>query len=450
MFGARRLGLVLVLPVALVALAPGCHAASRDGAVASADASADAFASCDPGRGEPMPLGTFTKRTIDARAAGAAFAAVADVNGDGRRDIVVSSFGAYHADGASVTLSPGNVAVYYQGASADCWRREVVLDETQSLFFPNEPNVVDVDGDGDRDIVLAAGFFVCAFDRAVGRCGAIVWLENAGGKFALHTVTRASERFFHRAVHVDLDGDGMKDLVTVGESSAGAKVLVFRGDASAERFASVPIEIADGLGSFPVVTDVDGDGALDVAAGEYFVTGESFAWVGQRGGAWTRHVIDATRGRGFMFAAVPNLYGDGVVRFVGTNHVNESDDAASRSGVFVFDPHADRTTPWSVTTLSTGIVSRPSAGNGVQGAPGVFGAGDIDGDGDIDIAVSGDGDARTFWLEQTAPGAFTTRVIETSLGQAGGALVVDVDGDGRNEVVFTGYEDGVVNLYTHR
>ena len=78
----------------------------------------------------------------------------------------------------------------------------------------------------------------------------------------------------------------------------------------------------------------------------------------------------------------------------------------------------------------------------------MFGHGDIDGDGDIDLAVAGDGDVRTYWLEQTAPGAFVQHTIEESLGQASGALVVDLDGDGRSELVFTGYEDNVVNVYT--
>jgi hypothetical protein len=100
-----------------------------------------------------------------------------------------------------------------------------------------------------------------------------------------------------------------------------------------------------------------------------------------------------------------------------------------------------------VTRVSRGIVSRPSVGQAVQGAPGVFGWGDVDGDGDVDVALAGDGDARTFWMEQTSRGAFAMHVIEESLGQAAGARVVDVDGDGRSELVFTGYEDDAVYVY---
>lgn len=405
---------------------------------------------CDPDRGATTILGDFTRRSIDSRASGPGYVAVADVNGDGKKDLVVSSLGTYESDGGVVKLSPANVAVYLQGASLGCWQRAPIVTEADALYFANEPTVGDVDGDGDVDVIVPAGFFVCAFDHAVGNCGALAWFENVAGAWKRHDVVpRGSERFFHRAVHVDFDGDGVKDIVTVGESSAGAKALLFRGTTSADRFSTQPIELADGLGSFPVVVDVDADGALDVVAAEYFVTGESFAWIGRgAGGAWTRHVIDDTSGRGFMLATVPNLYGDGVTRFVGANHVNERDDAAARSGVFVLDPPADRASKWKKTMISTGILSRASAAAGFKGAPGVFGAGDIDGDGDVDFAVSGDGDARIFWLEQTAPGTFATHTIDESLGQAGGALVVDIDGDGRNEIVFTGYEDGVVRLYS--
>jgi hypothetical protein len=136
---------------------------------------------------------------------------------------------------------------------------------------------------------------------------------------------------------------------------------------------------------------------------------------------------------------------------VGANHTNTSpsNDVPDTvdSAVYVFDIPSDPRQRWPRTQISKGITPLPNAGGGMRLAPGVFGWGDLDGDGDIDIALSGDGDPRTYWMEQTAPGTFVMHVIEEKLGQAGGAQIVDVTGDGKNDLVFVGYEDSVVNLY---
>ena len=52
-----------------------------------------------------------------------------------------------------------------------------------------------------------------------------------------------------------------------------------------------------------------------------------------------------------------------------------------------------------------------------------------------------------YWLEQTAPGVFATHVLEDALGQAGGMVIADLNGDGAAEIVVTGYEDDVIYVY---
>ena len=75
-------------------------------------------------------------------------------------------------------------------------------------------------------------------------------------------------------------------------------------------------------------------------------------------------------------------------------------------------------------------------------------AADMDGDGDIDLTVSGDGDDRIFWFEQTSPGQFAQHVLAESFAQAAGGTVADLDGDGDNEVVFTSYETHEVLIFS--
>ena len=104
------------------------------------------------------------------------------------------------------------------------------------------------------------------------------------------------------------------------------------------------------------------------------------------------------------------------------------------------------TQTWGVTLRSQGIVSRPSGPTTL--APGTFDTGDIDGDGAVDVAVSGDGDARVFWMRQLPDHTFQTYVIADEMGQAGGGAVADLDGDGHADVVFSSYEKSVLKVYS--
>jgi hypothetical protein len=414
---------------------------------------------CDAGLGKTVSnLDGFSRRTIDDAALGAAYVSVADLNGDGRKDLIISSFDTFARDGDVFRIKPGRITAYYQGPSGvDCWQKQEIVSAAEEIYFPNQTTVTDVDGDGDLDVIYTAGFFVCGLDPSVRRCGLIGWFENTGGAWKRHDLVPVSQGFYHKALFVDVDGDGTKDLISVAESQVKARW--FKGDASLpEKFQKTPLEMGEFGGSLPILHDVDGDGDLDVVSSEFYVQGGSFAWLEKvappsastPAGTWARHVIaPATEtGKGFSIDAIPNLFGDGKVRFVGTNHTNtqlaENPDTVE-SAVFTFEIPTDPKQPWIRTSISTGIVSRSRVG---QGAPGVFGWGDLDGDGDIDLAVSGDGDQRTFLIEQTAPGKFETRVIDPDNGQAGGGLILDLDGDGKAEIVFTGYEKNSVFVYS--
>lgn len=406
----------------------------------------------------------FRRFAVDAMSAGPAFVTAADVDRDGRLDLVVSRFGAI----TGLTLPAGEVSVYTRaGASLDAWTRRVIVPASENVRFPNHVTVGDVDGDGDMDAIVPSGFLVCTAIPGGLPCGGLGWYEQlADGAWRRHdVVARGSAPFYHDAAWVDFDGDGVRDLVTVGEAKGAAfpatpdraEAQWFKGTTTVDRFETTPRVIGAGLGSFPTVTDIDGDGDLDVASAEFFVADGSFAWMERTenpsasspAGRFTRRVIDNTVGPSIQLALVPDLYGDGVLRGVGTNHTNTAAIPPSRneSAVFVFTPGSDRRAVWERAQVSRGIVSVPGSVFAPQAAPGVFGVGDIDGDGDRDIAVSGDGDPHLYWLEQTAPGAFTTRVLEERLPQAGGMLVVDLDGDGRNEIVAAGYENNLVLIY---
>ena len=280
-----------------------------------------------------------------------------------------------------------------------------------------------------------------------------------------HDVVTGNAFSFHGVQHADLDGDGISDLLTVGENGGNPSdgnddvvELLFLKGLGGGSFAA-PLKIGDGGGSLPVLNDVDGDGDLDVVSSQFFgpVGGQpfvpsfargasvaSFVWYERADDAdpaltsadFTRQAIGTAQGPGFQIVPVADFRGDGVTRWIATNHTNKNIAFPPFSlypepAVYEFTPGADPRLPWTVVTLANPGAFTVTGGNG-QAAPGGVGAGDIDGDGDIDLAVSGDGDRHRLPVEQRADGSFVQSAAAQCRGlrQAGGALVTDLNRDG--------------------
>ena len=396
--------------------------------------------------------GDVTVTTVDSALDGAAFATAADVDGDGSPEVVASGFGSVSAS----AISPGTVAVYTRTRSGTWSRRDVVPPQA-GIRFPNEPLVTDVDGDGRVDVVVPGGFFICPVTGA--SCGSLTWWQQRpdGGWTERVIVPPGDVEFFHRAILVDLDRDGLRDLVTIAETAGGARTVVFAGDRSPERFATTPTTLAVGGGALPVVEDVDGDGDLDIVSPQFFHRDGSFVWFEQvagpspaaRFGTFVRHLITAELGGAIQVALVRDLGGPGQHWWVGSNHTNQTSGppGTAAPGLYRLVPGDDPRLPWRAVLLTSGIVARPDTALGQQaGAPGVFGSGDLDEDGDVDLVLSGDADPRVLWVDNLGGGRFATRTVADRMGQAGGAVVTDTDGRGA-QVLFTSYEQDVVRLY---
>ena len=290
-------------------------------------------------------------------------------------------------------------------------------------------------------------------------------------------VSMGYDHFFFDVSLVDIDGDGIVDILTnasnktakmlgLGGTEQNERLMWFKGTDTSDRFETTPRVISEGNGGpFPRFVDINGDGKKDIALAQFFnddtSANGSFIWFEQGATVeeWTKHIIDNESGESFMLEIIDDLYGDGVRRAVGVNHVNSADKPnGPKEGVFVFDIPADPKQPWPKTNIATDIKSRNPIGSN-QAAPGLFGYGDITGNGLIDLVVSGDGDSRVFWFEQNPAGTFTQHTLDgvagastlintsDSFGQAGGMKIVDLDGDGKNEIVVTLYEGNKLYIY---
>ncbi len=397
----------------------------------------DAKQQPQPDSAPPAKVTAFKQYVVDSNPDKPAFVVAADLDKDGKKELIVSVFA------GSSPIGSGLLAVYTsQKGNPGAWSKKVIVPKTANVKFPNAVSVADVDGDGDRDLILPYGFLACV----PLSCGGLAWLEQTPAGWKRHDIVKnGSPLFYHHVELVDMDGDKLRDMVTVGESKGlfgGGKAVtqIFAGTKTADRFAATPKVVGNGGGSLPTVLDVDGDGDLDIASAQYFVSDGAAAWFERSKTGWKKHIIDTGAGPSIQLSFVPGLLGKGKVTPVLANHTNQADTpTAPESAVYMLQAPKDPRGKWSRTKISTGIKSRKSPLFGPQGAPGVFHWGDLDGDKDLDLLVSGDGDPRIFWLEQRPGGTFITHVLAKDLPQAGVAAA-DLDGDGVAEAVVSSYE----------
>ncbi|HXV31052.1 MAG TPA: VCBS repeat-containing protein [Sinorhizobium sp.] len=126
--------------------------------------------------------------------------AAADLNGDGRPDIVVSEENG-EADGAMAYWwrNPG-------GGSPDWEQHEIT-----SRGSLNSLSVADIDGNGRLDLVMA---------EHRGALRLSIWQNMGGGRFIEQLVGEGFESHLG-AYAIDLDGDGALDIVSIAWDAPG-------------------------------------------------------------------------------------------------------------------------------------------------------------------------------------------------------------------------------------
>jgi hypothetical protein len=288
----------------------------------------------------------------------------------------------------------------------------------------------------------------------------------------------------------DLDGDGLLDLVS---TSRGGFVNVHRGLPNG-LFAPVTwIQVStrtyyswDSESHAPLLTDLDGDGDVDLALlvddgylGVLLNTGNgtfgppSYLWLGysQLGDA---ALVDGDfnedgrldlmvagrglvaldgQGNGAFAVRFPHLeVGDGVsaVRrdFDGDGHLDLATFAEADHGYGekdTFELQVLRGDGQGNFAPAQQLLSTPSGGWGAQ--TGLVAA-DLDGDGDLDLAASCVDEDALFLLRGAGDGTFAAPLRLPGVRVPTGMTHADFDGDGRVDVVSVG-RTGDVGTWTH-
>ncbi len=130
----------------------------------------------------------WTKHSLPGEHPGATNIHPADINGDGKTDLLASR-------------GHGHGVLWFE---APDWEIHII---DADLKEPHSLQVTDIDGDGDNDAAT------CAYGSKL-----CVWYENDGtGRFRRHVVGANQEAYDIRVV--DMDSDGDKDFLVAGRGS---------------------------------------------------------------------------------------------------------------------------------------------------------------------------------------------------------------------------------------
>ncbi len=202
----------------------------------------------------------FVPQVLDTRP-GAIHVPVVDLNQDGRPDFVALISQEFEV--IEAFLNRGNGVFEKQRLST----------ADDPAFGSSGIQLVDLDGDGDQDVLYANGD---TFDSSLIKpYHGIQWLENTGSfPFVLHRLT--SMPGVHRALAGDLDGDGDLDLVaasllpatTRNEPSRGQlDSLIWLEQRQPGQFLRHVLETGNCVHAAIELADFDNDGDLDIATG---------------------------------------------------------------------------------------------------------------------------------------------------------------------------------------
>ena len=392
-----------------------------------------------------------------------AFVSVADVNGDGRLDIISPNGGTRHEtdpldpalrsnDTLSVLLNMGTEA----GGAVTFQDLPVIATDG----FPFAVGIADFNGDGKPDLASAH-----RNDDSVR-----LQLGNGFGTFGAEASFAAGDTAYAMAV-ADLNGDGRPDVAVTNRNAGTVSVLLGKGNGTFQPQIVIPvgqrpltIQISDvnrdlhpdilvgnaddntvsvllgrgdGTFSFPAsaasaavkrpvlfaVGDLSGDGHPDIVTANSS-NGSVSVLLGATGGSFQpNQVLDV--GEQPIGAAMADFNGDGKLDLVVTNKANDTVSvllARSAGGFEIQETFPVGTKPLYVATA------------------------DLNGDNRPDIVVTNNTGSSVCVLLRDDHGGFA-RHVEFPIGATPyGVAVADVNGDGIPDIVASNYGDKSISV----
>lgn len=328
---------------------------------------------------------------------------VGDINNDSRMDIIALSLSNRSGD-----YDEGNGTLFWYQAPADPtvvgdWVRVEIETGNQTwtsngILGSRSLSVFDVDSDGDLDVILAV-------DANTYRTrGALDWYENINTTYANFTSNWTQHRISSDISNLadaqagDLDGDGNPDIVTAEHhpENAGTTEIWFAPDDPTQTGDWQRFNLSLNTSWHVDITDFDVDGNLDILVAHW--KHDKISWYKNPGGSdartmsnWIEYVIDRDK-----------------------THLEDS------MSIIAYD---------------------------------------MDNDSDLDIVVNSvqggvNGDGWYFWYERpddpTDTSSYILRMTDNNTARAGWAhdlKVNDIDGDGSGDIVGSAATADTVAIY---
>jgi len=300
---------------------------------------------------------------------------------------------------------------------------------------PVRSHVVDIDGDGDRDVLVADIGILLPSDEKVGRV--LLLLNDGTHQFEALILLEDVGRVVC-AEAADLDGDRDLDIAVCVFGDIDTGKVVWLEQTAPLVFEERTLDPRPGaIHAFPF--DADDDGDLDIAVSLSQLSEEVLLFRNDGAGAFAKEVLFSAGDDNYGMSGIElsDLDQDGDTDILFTN--GDTNDAGFPEG---FDPYRFHGLSW----LENDGSGRFTVHDIVRhwGAYSVR-AFDADGDSDLDLVLSSVQDTLFFpnivtqtmiWLENDGAQSFTPHPLNKSLPPYVWSIeAVDLDGDGVTDVM---------------